>query len=223
MGYRINLEDAKRLYFDEGLSLRGTASRLGISRSGLRYRFAKAQLTLRKRDVNMEEAKRLYHDEGLSIALVATRLNISRSALMERFRKAGLHLRSHGEATRLAHRQGRRKLSKGGRVINNHGYIEVIEPQHPRAKGKTGYVLEHILVWERVNNRPLPKGWVIHHLNGIKTDNRPCNLAAMPRARHSKREAGEAYKKRIRELEAEVNLLKRALESSQTIFYFSEN
>jgi len=223
MGYRINLEDAKRLYFDEGLSLRGTASRLGISRSGLRYRFAKAQLTLRKQDVNIEEAKRLYYNEGLSIALVATRLNISRSALMERFRKASLHLRSHGEATRLAHKQGRRKLSKGGRIINNHGYIEVMEPQHPRAKGETGYVLEHILVWEKVHNRPLPKGWVIHHLNGIKTDNRPYNLAAMPRAKHTRRELGEPYKKRIRELEAEVNLLRKALEDSQAIFYIGEN
>lgn len=219
----INLENAKSLYFDEGLSLRGTASRLGISLSGLRYRFARAQITLRKRDVNMDEAKRLYYDEGLSIALVAPHLNISRSALLERFKKAGLRLRSHGEATKIAHKQGRRKLSTGGRRTNHQGYIEVTKPEHPRAKGKTGYVLEHILVWEQVHNRSLPKGWLVHHLNGIKIDNRPCNLVAMPKAGHTRREAGEAYKKRIRELEAEVNLLTRALENNQTIFYLSEN
>lgn len=180
----------------------------------------------RKKNVNIEEAKHLYYNDGLSGRIVAERLGVSFTTLKDYFSKAGLSLRSDSEALKLAYKQGRKepkKPSNGGRRLNNGGYMIVIEPQHPRAKGKTGYVLEHILVWEKVHNRPLPKGWVIHHLNGIKTDNRPCNLVAMPTARHTRRELGEVYKKRIRELEAEVNLLKRALENSQTIFYVSEN
>lgn len=180
----------------------------------------------KKKSVNIEEAKQLYYNEGLSGRMVAARLGVSFTTLKDYFIKAGLSLRSDSEALKLAYKQGRKEPKKplnGGRRLNNGGYVILIQPQHPRAKGKTGYVLEHILIWEKVHNRPLPNGWVIHHLNGIKTDNRPCNLVAMPNARHTRRELGEAYKKRIRELETEVNLLKKALEVNQAIFYIGEN
>jgi hypothetical protein len=71
---------------------------------------------------------------------------------------------------------------------------------------KRTYRGEHILNWERANNIPLPKGWVVHHLNGIKDDNRIPNLAAMPRHLHHThpREALKPYERRIRELEQEL-------------------
>lgn len=58
------------------------------------------------------------------------------------------------------------------------------------------------MVWEKANG-PLPRNWVVHHLNGIKTDNSVENLVAMPRQYHHShpRQAIEAYEKRIRELE----------------------
>lgn len=47
-------------------------------------------------------------------------------------------------------------------------------PMHPRASN--GYVFEHILVMERYLNRHLYPEETIHHLNGIKDDNRLDNL-----------------------------------------------
>jgi hypothetical protein len=35
-------------------------------------------------------------------------------------------------------------------------------------------------VAERALGKPLPKGAQVHHVNCIKTDNRPCNLAILP-------------------------------------------
>jgi hypothetical protein len=35
----------------------------------------------------------------------------------------------------------------------------------------------HRLVWEVVNGRPVPSGLMVRHLNDVKRDNRPCNLA----------------------------------------------
>ena len=41
-------------------------------------------------------------------------------------------------------------------------------------KGKTYY--EHRLIWAEANG-PIPDGYVIHHINGNKKDNRLANLA----------------------------------------------
>lgn len=90
---------------------------------------------------------------------------------------------------------------KGGRIKQS-GYIKIWQPQHPGAD-KIGYVREHLLVWEQANGKPLPKGWHIHHLNGIKSDNRPRNLVGLPSKKHYL--VLQAKAKRILELEGLLN------------------
>lgn len=95
-----------------------------------------------------------------------------------------------------------KKYSQKGRVKTSHGYIVVYLPPHPRANTQ-GYVYEHILVWEEFHGKPLPKGWIVHHLNGIRSDNRPRNLEGMPSMKHNLVLVAKA--KRIQELEALLN------------------
>lgn len=64
---------------------------------------------------------------------------------------------------------------RGGRIIDNDGYIKVKNHEHPRSD-HGGYVPEHILVAEQALGEYIPKGQVIHHINGDKTDNRLENL-----------------------------------------------
>jgi len=96
-------------------------------------------------------------------------------------------------------------LWKGGRFKSSKGYIMVYAPNNPLSENN-GYIREHRLVWFTYN--PLtPKDWVIHHLNGIKDDNRIENLFACSRTRHLKDFPNtfiEALRKRIRELEGEL-------------------
>ncbi len=89
---------------------------------------------------------------------------------------------------------------RGGRFVDKNGYIQIFMPTHPRANKSNGYVREHIVVWETANNKSLPKGWIIHHLNGISSDNRISNLAAMPNKSH--KFVLQVKAKRIQELEA---------------------
>jgi len=68
---------------------------------------------------------------------------------------------------------------KGGRKKQSDGYILIYKPNHPFAD-KKGYVLEHRLVMEKHLGRHLKPEEVVHHINGIKNDNRPKNLKLFP-------------------------------------------
>ncbi len=93
---------------------------------------------------------------------------------------------------------------RGGRKLTTSGYVLIYhpEPHHRRVMmGATGYILEHILVWEEANGIPLPEGHLIHHLNGVKNDNRPENLVAVKPKDHGGWTYSQCLQRRIRELE----------------------
>lgn len=48
-------------------------------------------------------------------------------------------------------------------------------PEHPNAYGR-GYVKQHTLVMSQVIGRPLLPGESVHHINGLRSDNRIENL-----------------------------------------------
>jgi hypothetical protein len=65
-------------------------------------------------------------------------------------------------------------MPKGGLSIQ-HGYAYLMMKDHPRSH-TTGYVAEHIRIAMEVLGKPLPLQAQVHHVNGIKTDNRNENL-----------------------------------------------
>lgn len=73
---------------------------------------------------------------------------------------------------------------KGGRKISKKGYVLVYKPGHHRACN-SGYVMEHILVFEENTGIKVTPNCVVHHLNGNKSDNRICNLCLMEFGAHT--------------------------------------
>ena len=84
---------------------------------------------------------------------------------------------------------------KGGKIKKN-GYVMV-------NIGNDKYTPEHRIIWEKTHNCKLPQKWHIHHLNGIKDDNRPQNLVALSSHKHALVLAVKS--KRIQELESLID------------------
>lgn len=96
---------------------------------------------------------------------------------------------------------------KGGKTLKMDGYVLIRLPEHPDAMSN-GYVFEHRLVMGKKVGRRLTKFEHIHHLNGIKDDNRLENLELINGSTHN---LITMLEKRVKELEIENKSLKGKL------------
>lgn len=82
---------------------------------------------------------------------------------------------------------------KGGRILAPNGYVRVLVGAGHHLADSHGYAYEHRVVAEKAIGRRLLPGEIVHHVNGVKTDNRPENLEVLPStaahlAKHRRRE-----------------------------------
>jgi hypothetical protein len=90
--------------------------------------------------------------------------------------------------------------------LDHDGYIWIYEPafkvrnskQAPRLHRRQGFHPEHRVVASRMLGRPLRRDEHVHHINGIKTDNRPENLQVMSQQAHRKLHNDEIAEKLAR-------------------------
>lgn len=165
--------------------------------------------------VSTEQIIEMY-DKGMSTVEIGEKVKLTPQSIYDRIFKTGHPMRSFKEALRLSYQNGRCKSKpgelswnwKGGKSFDKHGYIE--------CRVNKTQVREHRYVWEQAHGK-LPNDWVVHHLNGIKTDNRLENLYAMPRKNHSPKTITEPYKQRIKQLESEIKALREQLQGTLPI------
>ena len=86
--------------------------------------------------------------------------------------------------------------------MDKQGYVMVYEPSHPNKSFK-GWQYEHRLIAEVIVGRHLVSDEHVHHINGIKDDNRPENLAVMDGDAHAALSAAD-YRDQLQRDRAEL-------------------
>jgi hypothetical protein len=81
--------------------------------------------------------------------------------------------------------ESQRLTGPGSRFTRRDGYVYLYFPAH-RSAGNNGQVLEHRWVMEQKIGRPLESWEHVHHLNGVRDDNRPENLELILSGEHAR-------------------------------------
>jgi hypothetical protein len=104
---------------------------------------------------------------------------------------------------------------KGGISLSKRGYISVcVSPDSPfismaSSNHNKGYrIAQHRLVMAQTIGRSLSKEEIVHHLNGIKNDNRPENLVIVTRHAHETKTFIRVLQREIRRLQLIIDNFK---------------
>lgn len=167
------------------------------------------------KNIDRDEVVRMYAEKMLSTVQIANAVGLTPGAVRSILVRRNVKMRDGKESHRVRFPQGRNGNIaanwKGGtrRGGSSGCYIMVHSPHHPFCDGD-GYVMQHRLVMEQAINRHLTPEEVVHHMNGIKDDNRLENLELLPsKAAHVRRHFSAVQ--RMHELEAENQRLKERI------------
>lgn len=167
----------------------------------------------RRSKVPIEEVIRLYNS-GLSADAIGRQFGlINGHCVRWRLRKAGITIRDSARSRQFKVGPANHRW-RGGRIRLKDGYIRVYVG--PRGDGivATQYIHEHRKVMQDQLGRPLRNNEFVHHLNGIRDDNRLENLVVVTADTHEQRTFTKALQTEIKRQQAVIEKLRSLTKSA---------
>lgn len=209
----ITWEEVEKVYVNSGRSAMSAAAALGMSYATFRrvmQRFGLNPTGRRSAHPKLRDKRWLrdqYEVQEKSCKQIAKEIGATPGAVYSALKWLDVELRQSKEALTLRYPKGRFGENaahwKGGRKYTSAGHVMVYALNHPNAT-KDGYVMEHRLVMEKYLGRYLDKKEIVHHINGIKDDNRLENLMLFGNHAEHKKAHADAV--------SEVDRLKKLLD-----------
>jgi len=160
-GFNKYLEDA---YINRGLTMAEIAKEVGTSAATILNNLRRFNIPIRTTADCLRGKKRPeYISEAISKAHKGKVISEEQKQKLHEIRK---------------NKFWRSRWCGGKRTGRTDEYIQIYKPDYPNCS-KEGYVMEHRLVMEQKLGRYLTKMEIVHHINGVRDDNRPENLELM--------------------------------------------
>ncbi len=162
--------------------------------------------------------------QTMTLVEIAEEIGTTPGNVGDRIKRYGLSIMIGGDKSEAV-KAGLKKKYPNGRFgkIAGHwkggkrtfkGYTMIYSPEHP--VNNQGYIFEHRLVVEKKLGRYLKSDEIVHHLNGIKTDNRYENLEVVSRKDHVHRHYVDS--EGIQARDSEINRLKSLLDKHDVVY-----
>ena len=155
---------------------------------------------------------------GLSITDISKKSSYSKSTLRLIFVNAGV-IRTRGESLKLASKKGKLGLGNKGkkRVFTDEWKSNMSKAKKGKGLGickkPSGYIeftmgenkgrSQHVILMEGAIGRRLYSNECVHHVNGVRDDNRIENLELMTRSEHARHHALENNESRTRNIKGQ--------------------
>lgn len=126
----------------------------------------------------------LYNNELKTTREIQKILNINRYLITSILAQNNITIRQGKGPTRETYLENKNPNWSGGRHLDRQGYVEILNPQRIAGNKEKIYVKEHRYIMEQYLGEKLGINDHVHHINGIKTDNRLDNLIVKKSSDH---------------------------------------
>ena len=176
------LED---LYVNKGMTIQEIANFYGVGRSSIQRRLKKHNIKTRHggrriKSIPKMALKTMYVDYGMSLRAIGDFYGVCQDVIRKKLIELNIPRRDPGLKGPKSH------MWNGGMFKNPKGYVFVYAPGHPSSKSSGGrYVKRAVMIAVAALGRPLRNREAVHHINGIKDDDRNCNLLICTNSYHA--------------------------------------